>query len=220
MVPAQLQPWLLVIVFLVMGWFAGGVIWNIRRGNAVLRWMQAGLPRLGEKTTLRWLGTSVVELSIQKAKAPFRQVQVMLVMTPRDVPWLWLMAARRGRKDLLIIRGQLQSAPRLEYEVASPQSWTGQRSIAEARDRRWGEQVEGDHVFLAPSPSLAVSRPGALELLGSARRIFPGVWRLALRRETPQFDLHLPLPNAKGDAAEYIEAIRHVAQRASAGSPS
>jgi len=217
---SRYQPWLILALALVMGWFAVGVIWNIRRGNAVLRWIQGGLPRLGEKTTLRWLGTSVVELSIQKAKAPFRQVQVMLVMTPRDVPWLWLMAAWRGRKDLLIVRGQLQSAPRLEYEVASPQSWTGQRSIAEARSRRWGEQVEGDHVFLAPTPSLAVSRPGALDLLGSARKSFPGVWRLALRRETPQFELHLPLPNAQGDAAEYIEAIRHVAQRASASSPS
>jgi hypothetical protein len=219
MVPAQYQPWLLVIVFLVMGWFAAGVIWNIRHGNAVLRWMQGGLPRLGEKTTLRWLGTSVVELSIQRAKPPFRQVQVLLVMTPRDVPWLWLLSAGRGRKDLLIVRGQLQSAPRLEYEVASPRSWTGQRSIAEARGRRWGEQVEGDHVFLAPTPSLAVSRQGALELLGAARKAFPGVWRLALRRETPQFELHLPMPAARGEAAEYFEAIRHVAQRASAGAP-
>src|SRR3990172_3077995 len=153
----RFQPWLLVLVFLVMGWFAVGIIWNIRRGSAILRWMQGGLPKLGEKTTLRWLGTSVVEMSIQRAKPPFRQVQVLLVLTPRDVPWLWLLAASRGRKDTLIVRGQLATAPRLEYEVASAQSWTGQRSIAEARSRRWGEQVEGDHVFLAPTPSLAVS---------------------------------------------------------------
>src|SRR3990172_3765450 len=80
-----------------MGWFAAGVVWNIRRGNAVLRWMQDGLPRLGEKTTLRWLGTSVVELTIHRAKAPFRQVEVLLVLTPRDVPWLWLLAVGRER---------------------------------------------------------------------------------------------------------------------------
>src|SRR3990170_505451 len=159
--PVRFQPWLLVLVFLVMGWFAVGVIWNIRRGNAILRWMQGGLPKLGEKTTLRWLGTSVVELSIQKAKAPFRQVQVMLVMTPRDVPWLWLLAAGRGRKDTLIFRGPLATAPRLGDEVASAGSWTGQRSITEARHRRWGEEPDGDHLFLAPTASLAVSRPGA-----------------------------------------------------------
>ncbi|OGO47006.1 MAG: hypothetical protein A2W34_08415 [Chloroflexi bacterium RBG_16_64_32] len=213
---ARYQPWLLVLVLLVMGWFAAGVIWNIRRGNAILRWMQAGLPRLGEKTTLRWLGTSVVELTINRAKAPFRQVQVLLVMTPRDVPWLWLLASWRGRKDTLIVRGQLHSAPRLEYEVASPGSWTGRRAIAEARDRRWGEQVDGQHLFLAPTPSLTVSRPGALELLGSARKSFPGVWRLAVRRDTPQFEFHVPLPSPQGrEAGEYFEAIRRVALGAS-----
>ena len=218
MVPAEFQPLLLILVILVMGWFAVGVIWNIRRGNAVLRWMQGGLPKLGEKTTLRWLGSSVVELSIQKAKAPFRQVQVLLVLTPRDVPWLWLLAAGRGRKDTLIVRGQLATAPRLEYEVASAGSWTGRRSITEARHRRWGEEPDGDHLFLAPTASLAVSRPGARALLAAARETFPAVWRLAVRRDSPQFEFHVPLPTTNGKAGEYFEAIRLVAQRASAGS--
>lgn len=215
MIPPELQPWLLVLVFVVMGWFAVGVIWNIRRGNAVLKWMQGGLPRLGERTTLRWLGTSVVELTIQRAKPPFRQVQLLLVLTPRDVPWLWLLAAGRGRKDLLIVRGQLMSAPRLEYELALPRSWTGQRAIAEARGRRWGEQADGDHLFLAPTASQAVSRPAASELLSLTMQSFPGVSRLAVRREQPQFELHVPMPKPAGlEAGEYFEAVRRVAQRA------
>jgi hypothetical protein len=217
--PVRFQPWLLVLVFLVMGWFAVGIIWNIRRGNAVLRWMQGGLPKLGDKTTLRWLGTSVVELSIQRAKPPFRQVQVLLVLTPRDVPWLWLLSAGRGRKDLLVVRGQLVTSPRLEYELASAHSWTGRRSIAEARDRRWGEQANDDLVFLAPTPSLAVSRPGALALLQDARKSFPAVWRVAVRREAPHFEFHVPLPATNGEAGEYFDAIRHVAQSASDASP-
>lgn len=215
-----LQPLLLVAVAVVMGWFAVGVVWNIRRGNAVLRWMQGGLPRLGEKTTLRWLGTSVVELTIQRAKPPFRQVEILVVLTPRDVPWLWLLAAGRGRRDFLIVRGQLVTAPRLEYEVAAPHSWTGRRSVAEARQRRWSEQAEGDHLYLAPSASQAVSRPGALDLLGEAGRAFRGVWRIAVRRERPQFELHLPLPNPRqADAGAYFDALRRLAQRVATGTP-
>ncbi len=60
--PSRYQPWLILALALVMGWFAVGIIWNIRRGNAVLRWLQTGLPRLGERTTLRWLGSSVVAM--------------------------------------------------------------------------------------------------------------------------------------------------------------
>src|SRR3990172_1110431 len=100
------QPLLVIAVTLVMGWFAGGVIFNIRRGNAVLKWMQAGLPALGEKTTLRWLGTSAVELGIAKAKPPFRRFELVVILEPRDVPWLWIWSMARGRRDLLILRGQ------------------------------------------------------------------------------------------------------------------
>lgn len=216
--PSRYQPLLILLMTLVMGWFAVGIIWNIRRGNAVLRWLQGGLPRLGEKTTLRWLGTSVVELTLNRAKPPFRQAQVLLVMAPRDVPWLWLMASWSGRRDTLIVRGQLQSPPRLEFEVAAPQSWTGRRAIAVARQQRWGEEAAGEHLFLAPRASLPVSRPGALALLDGARRSFPQIWRLAVRRESPQFELHVPLPVLRGQpAAEYIEAIRGLAQQAGSG---
>ena len=80
------QAILIVVVAVVMGWFAFGVVWNIRRGNAVLKWMQDGLPRLGEKTTLRWMGSSAVELVIAKARQPFRRVELIVVLEPRDVP--------------------------------------------------------------------------------------------------------------------------------------
>src|SRR3989304_4689707 len=77
------QPWLVVVVAVGVGWFAAGVIYNIRHGNAVLRWLQEALPRIGGKTTLRWLGTSVVELKIERAKPPFRRVHLLLVVARR-----------------------------------------------------------------------------------------------------------------------------------------
>src|SRR5436190_18561166 len=50
------------LVLLVMLWFALGTQRNIRKGNAVLAWLQGGLPILGRRTTVRWLGSSAVEL--------------------------------------------------------------------------------------------------------------------------------------------------------------
>ncbi len=111
------QTVLIIAVAVVMGWFGFGVITNIRRGNRVLKWMQLGLPAMGEKTTLRWLGSSAVHLVIAKAKPPFRRFELVLLLEPRDVPWLWIWTHARGRRDMLILRGLLMSAPRLEIST-------------------------------------------------------------------------------------------------------
>jgi hypothetical protein len=209
------QPLLVIAVVLVMGWFAGGVIWNIRRGNAVLKWMQIGLPAMGEKTTLRWLGTSAVELGIAKAKPPFRRFEMALIMEPRDVPWLWFFSRRRGRRDMLIIRGLLGGAPRLEYELISPESWTGRSALRLAEQGQWGSQALEDLIFTAPKASLPVSSQGAPQLLETVRRIHPHPWRLAVRREFPQLELHIPLPDPQtGDARKFFESIRALGQQA------
>jgi len=208
------QPLLIILAVSIMGAFGGGVIWNIRRGNAVLRWMQDGLPLIGEKTTLRWLGSSVVELNINKAKSPFRRFSLVLVLQPRDVPWLWLWSLMRNRRDMVIFRGALSSAPRLEYDVITPQSWTGRPALAQAHYAQWGTIPMGDLQFAAPKASLPVSSQSAAQVLDAARQINPTIWRLSIRREYPQFELHTPMPNQSGaDARLYFEAVRNLARQ-------
>ncbi len=207
------QTILVVLIAIILGWFAFGVVWNIRRGNAVLRWMQGGLPRLGEKTTLRWLGSSAVALGIAKARSPFRQVDLLLVMEPRDVPWFWLLTHTRGRRDILIVRGQLMSAPRFEFDLLSPGSWS-EREANRGDTRRWESEPLGGANFRAPGPTRSLSRQLAPDALEAARKVQPNVWRLSSRRESPQLELHVPLPNPKRtDATQFFDALRALAEQ-------
>lgn len=207
------QALLFVLVVIIMGWFAVGVVWNIRRGNAVLRWMQAGLPRLGEKTTLRWLGSSAVELGIAKARPPFRRVELLLVLEPRDVPWFWGLARWRGRRDMLIVRGQLQAAPMYEFDLLSAGSWSEQQLRQSPRTARWEKDSLEGVTFAAPAPTRTLSRPQASAILAAARKIDPIVWRLSVRREYPQLELHVPLPDPlRTEAAAYFNALRSLAE--------
>ena len=64
---------LTALVALVIVWFAVGSMWNVRKGNATMRWMQGGLPLLGERTTVRWLGTTSVEMVIGEGEATLRK---------------------------------------------------------------------------------------------------------------------------------------------------
>lgn len=209
------QTVLIFAVALVMGWFGFGVITNIRRGNRVLKWMQSGLPAIGERTTLRWLGSSAVELVIAKAKPPFRRFELVILLEPRDVPWLWVWTHAHGRRDMLILRGLLTNAPRLEYDMVATESWSGKSALANASHRQWAQMTLAGHQFLAPKASSAVSRENAVSLLESAKKINPVVWRLAVRREFPQLEIHVPLPNPKAttDARDLFASVRSLGQQ-------
>jgi hypothetical protein len=209
--PTQLL--VILLVGTIMGWYGFGVVVNVRRGNAVLKWMQTGLPRLGQKTTLRWLGSSAVQLGIAKARAPFRRAELLLVLEPRDVPWLWLPARQRGRRDMLIFRGQLVNAPRFEYDLLAPGSWSERERMHRPAVREWqAEDLDGIN-FRAPAATRSLSRQEAPEALKLARQLSATVWRLSSRREYPQLELHIPLPDPRrDDAASFFASLRSLAQ--------
>ncbi len=212
-----------ILAGLVMGWFAFGVIYNIRRGEALLRWLQRGLPQVGERTTLRWLGSSVVELVIAHPKGPWRRMETVVVLAPRDVPWMWLWARLHGRRDTLILRGQLQAAPRIDLELADPAAWTGHLALQQAAAHGWetgpGPGPAGEPG--APRSLQLMAPPGmlgrALALAEKAgpfgARLGAAPTRLSLRCDPPVLELHLPFPDRSNiDAAEFFRAMRDLAR--------
>jgi len=197
----------------VVAWFAAGTIWNIRKGRELLRWMQGGLPMLGERTTVRWLGSSAVEMTMRDGKAPFGDVTLVIFLEARDLPWMWALGRSRGRRDTLIIRGVLRRAPSLELEALNPVSWSHRDALPRV-PRQWP-------VRQAAAPSgVVVHHPGAEvlvhadALLALAQRAGLTVWRLSVRRTEPNFQLHVPLPDCRQPAREFFEAVHALAERA------
>ena len=202
------QTLLIAAVIVVLGWFALGLTWNLRKGNALLRWMQAGLPQLGERTTMRWLGSSAMELVIGQARPPFRQVTLLAVMEPRDIPWLWLISYFQHRRDVLIIRAQLQAAPTYEFDLIAPDAWNETKQAGQPETRQWAIEPLDDLNFSAPSTTRSLSRTSAVAVMPIARRLHQQVWRLSARRNETQLELHIPLPNLRQTKApEFFRAL-------------
>ncbi len=201
--------------FVIMGWFAAGIIYNLRRGDAVLRWMREGLPKIGERTTFRWLGTSVAEMVIAHAHKPFRRMEVMLVLVPRDIAWMWLLARLQGRRDTLILRGQLISAPLFDLEVADPSSWTGRTAVAQAAQRGWESQPYRDMQLFASRGRLNQAAQEIEELIPKIQPLGAKFWRLSLRKEGSQFELHLPFPDLHSPSVDYFIALQELGRAAS-----
>jgi hypothetical protein len=203
------------LILFVMLWFALGTQRNIRKGNDLLRWLQGGLPLLGRRTTMRWLGSSAVELGIVEPTAPFREATVVVVLEPRDVGVLWAFARSRGRRDFLIVRGNLVRAPRFSMEVRDPRGWTGREESRNGDDVARGE--EAWRTLDWPDGCIAQAGPGADEaaVRSTWRQLVAagaGVWKLTIQPVVPHLEVHLRPPiSANRSAEELLTPIRDLA---------
>jgi hypothetical protein len=205
----NLLVFILVVVF-VVGWFAIGTQYNVRKGHQAMRWLQEGLPVIGEKTTLRWLGSSVVELKIQQAQPPFSHAEVLFVLEPRDVSIIWGFARLRGRRDLFIFRSGLRKQPQVELEVLDPSSWSTRSVARQLKNEQWSP-------ISVPPPLVAYARPSsprATELIASATVESCPLVRLAVHRSEPNLEVQWPLDQLrKHSARDVLEILRRVAER-------
>ena len=180
-----------LVVIVLLGWFALGTQLNIRRGNRVLRWLQDGLSLVGEKTTLRWLGSSAIELKLKEANKPLRQVEIFIVLEPRDVPFLWWFYRACGRRDLLIVRGQLQAMPGFELEALDTRAWSTRRIRREVQSKQWTPLATPPHSSLVAYTEGEARR--APELLELAALPELSLVRLAVHRSVPNLEVQWSL---------------------------
>jgi hypothetical protein len=178
-----------------------------------MHWMQDGLRVLGERTTVRWLGSSAVEMVIRDGKAPFAGVTIVTFLEARDVPWMWALGRARGRRDTLIIRGVLRRVPQFELEALDAASWSGREALRRVPTEwlvRQGAARDDLVVHYGSARALA----SADVLLEEARRAGLDVKRLSVRRAEPHFQIHVSFPEQRQPARNFFEAVHAVAERA------
>jgi hypothetical protein len=196
------------VVIFIVGWFAVGTHYNVRKGEDALRWLQQGLPLVGEKTTMRWLGSSVVELKIQQAKAPFRDAEVLVVLEPRDVALLWGIARLRGRRDLFVFRGALQRTPRVELVAADHHAWVLGGNDPRMKAEPWSSQSFPPLTIYSPA---SVSAAAALANLASADG--RPLVRLSVWRTAPHLEVQWRLADVRRQSPrDLIETVRRLAE--------
>lgn len=201
-----------LLVAVVLVWFTLGTQRNLRKGDRVLRWLQDGLPLIGPRTTLRWLGSSVAQLDIVDVRAPLRKAVVMLVLEPRDVGALWAFGRRRGRRDFLLFRLDLVRAPRFRADLVDPRAWTADdRRRGEAPFRRettWTD-ASGREIRLRDDGSEQAELRGFWDRLG---RQSGGTWKISVRPQEPHLEIHLLVPRLEAaDSRELLTTVRDVA---------
>lgn len=107
-------------LFLVL-WYLVAAIYNRRFGLRTYRWLQSGLAELGDPKSVQasWIGSSGsgARIGVQRARTPFRRLELTYLLESRELAPLWLIDVLRGKRDQLILRGTLRHKPVGELEV-------------------------------------------------------------------------------------------------------
>ncbi|HEY3310304.1 MAG TPA: hypothetical protein VGK00_01575 [Anaerolineales bacterium] len=198
----------IAIAAVFVGWFALGMIYNLRRGDALIKWMQAGLPLIGQKTTFRWLGTSVAQMGITHARRPFLQMDVLVVLKPRDVFWMTIISWFQGRDDILILRGALSTPALVDLEFADPKTWSGREALNKASKRGWDATDYKGLRLMAPKGLLELATTTLDQLKPLTETLSPRYYRLSLRKTAPNMELHVPFPDVRSaDSNLFFQAL-------------
>ena len=206
---------LIGLAVLALGGFAVGSAVNVRRGNAAMAWLQGGLKRIGDKATVKWIGTTAVDLGLARSRDPFEAANVVVFLAPRDLPWLWALSRSRGRRDTLIVRGRLARPPLEEVELLDLASWSGRDALRGMRDERWSVRPASAPGGLTAHVKFEGAFVRAEALAAAAGASGAAVRRLSVRRADPHFTFHADLPRAGTDAAAFFRTVTDLAELAS-----
>jgi hypothetical protein len=209
-----------IIIVLVLG-YLGGTWLNRRRSRALGQWLEGTLTRLGKKTAWKWVGTmtSGAVVTVTEAFKPFRQVEITYLLLTRELLPLWGIEMLRGKRDLLIVRGQMRGEPADEIEIVPIEG-----KLRKALDERAGD--EPWHWEEAPAGlGIATRGTDGSRALGSSLKTFLGrygqyVQRLSLRKRQPNLVLFVLLSGIEAaPAADFFGCLRDLASAHSSDEP-
>jgi hypothetical protein len=113
--------WLVIIIaaVLILGYILG-YYYNRQRAEQIIKWLRQGLSTLGTVTAGEKLPGMATggRLEVNQASAPFRRVETVYLLAPRDNILFLIFHLLQGRGDELIIWINSQSKPEHSVEAA------------------------------------------------------------------------------------------------------
>jgi hypothetical protein len=196
---------------LILLWFLVGAMINQRRGHLTYDWLVKGLSLFGKVEPLRRdkLLQAAAHLRVDQLSEPFRRMEVIYTLEPRENFPLWVFGRLRGRRDAFFLRADLKPAPVQDVEA-------GRKN-----DRAFATFLAGQ----LKEPYASQTLPGQLEIAWRGKKdkeylkqisaflekYDAAIVRFSLHRAAPHLTLKAELPPLQsGEAAEFLQNLQEV----------
>lgn len=192
-----------ICAFLIMGYIRG-YFYNRQHAARISAWLLEGLKAWGQVTSGEKLPGMATggRLEIQQAVAPFRRVEAVFLLAPRENPLFWIYYRLQGKRDELLVWITFQSKPEQIVEVARN------------GDKQFGKRLEAEDKpplsMLEAPPGLQIAsetKEGAAlasKVQNFVERYPSSILRLALRTNKPHLFLRADLRAVQTISAEEI----------------
>lgn len=199
---------LILLAALLIVWYIAGNEVMRRRARELAIWAKRGLDPFGGKQAVLWTTMQSFRLEVDGTKDPFRSLHLTGLVESWDTPVIWLLNRMRGRRDMILLTGQLRSQPVSGFELYRPGSLLGGDSRRMAIEERWTEEPQEEFRLAASTPK---AREQALALLGLMGTERGRLVRFGVRRHEPHLVLALNVPDReRPDPTAFASLIREL----------
>jgi hypothetical protein len=195
---------LVILLSIVLGsWLVAGIGYNRRRAANIGRWLEPGFKIFGGRPGASWTGGSGrgMRMSLRDTRAPFRRVELIVRLMPRENFPLWLFERLRGRGDEFALRGWLRNPIRGELE-AVPMSSHMAGALRTHTETPWQCEEISSRWLLARRGDVSETQVAALRaFITSHDRQFQ---RFSLRRTEPNLFVQMSLDGLTGQPSREL----------------
>jgi len=193
---------------LLVLWYPLGRQMNRRRGLKALRWLREGIKAYEGQAAVNWIGASAFRVDVQGALGPFKGVGMMVLLEAREVLLLWIANRLRGKRDMLVIRGDLRLKPKSDLEVTR-QGWRAGRAMKALEKEGWTvDDLNGVFIALKRGKGARIASG-----LRSSLSEVAGLARLSLRKRSPHLvaNFHLSEGTTAESLFRFLEKVMEIA---------
>ncbi len=199
-------------LLMVAGYVWGSAV-NRRVRWSIARWAREGLRGLPEGATIRAFGTSGFLVRQPRPRPGITDLQLTVLLEPREVLPLWLWHRIQGRRDFAVLRITLATPAAADVEIAARASAFGRAAmgaLTEADGWRVVHRGEAFTIGARRTKDAAALGQELLRILGAA---IPRLAQISVRRGNPTVQVGFPLPSPKAPLAGILDSLAAAARR-------
>lgn len=205
-----------IAIGLLAVWYFCSRHWLRRRAEQVHGWLQLSFRRHGKVSGIQWLSPSRFQVQLSLRASAFRDAQLVVQLTPREMPFSWVWYRLRRHQETATFAANLDSPPSFNLDVQNHR-WCASTIEPTSAVRDWSAERLGPMV-ITTRRDWQNDILNMMDALAASRHY--DFLKIAYRKRAPHFSATVALQAIEPDALAEVNVFDVLRELAMSSSPS